>query len=124
MEHSFLKFLLVFSLCSAFGSALQCYVCETEEDSLCKTQSCITGQNACLNVTFHTQQFFRRCWYTSKCDIKDVQSEFNIESGLSLSCCSWDLCNSKSGVAPAAPALSSLGLLSTFASLHLFCLRS
>ncbi|XP_055505777.1 CD59A glycoprotein-like [Leucoraja erinacea] len=120
MEHSILKCLLFISLCSAFGSALECYVCESKEDSLCTKQSCGNDQDACLNVTFHNNHFFRRCWTKRKCNNKDVQAGFNIESGLTLSCCSFNLCNSKSGVEPGPVVhIYLLGLLSAFTSLHL-----
>ncbi|XP_069751255.1 CD59A glycoprotein-like isoform X2 [Narcine bancroftii] len=124
MENSLVCLLL--SLCFVLGSSLKCYVCEREEDSLCEQKSCIDGQNACLNVTFSkTQNIIRRCWSDSNCDVKALEKAFNIDTGLKFTCCSWDLCNSKSSVGP-GPTIHPffLGLLSAFATLYVCWFKS
>uniref|UniRef100_UPI00398E400E CD59A glycoprotein-like n=1 Tax=Pristiophorus japonicus TaxID=55135 RepID=UPI00398E400E len=126
MDHVLLKGLLLLSFCSAFGSALLCYDCDTADDLQCNKQQCSPAQDTCLNATFHTsKRVYRRCWIDRMCTYKDLESSFTIDSKISFTCCDWDLCNSKSVGTPRAHANPSLlGLLAAFASLQLCCFRS
>nr|AGQ17900.1 CD59 glycoprotein precursor [Ginglymostoma cirratum] len=118
MAHVLVKSFLLLSVCS-LGSAIICYVCNSDNDSLCSKENCSSDYDTCLNVTQVTHKFLRRCWIDRECHAKAVKAKYSRDSDFSFTCCNWDLCNSRSGSSRVDRNIGLLAVLAPLAGWHL-----
>ncbi|XP_048401018.1 CD59 glycoprotein-like [Stegostoma tigrinum] len=118
MAHVLVKSFLLLSVFS-LGSAIICYICDSDDDLSCSKQNCPSHFDTCLNVTRVPRKFLRRCWTDRECHVKAVKAEYSRDSDFSFTCCNWDLCNSRSGSSRVDRNLGLLAVLAPLAGWHL-----
>uniref|UniRef100_A0A8C3BF15 CD59 glycoprotein n=1 Tax=Cairina moschata TaxID=8855 RepID=A0A8C3BF15_CAIMO len=68
---------------------IQCYHCENSP-SLCKTNNtCLSTEDACLQMRFGITS---SCWKMSQCNVNDIAVFYQLDN-FEYFCCQQDLCN-------------------------------